>query len=174
MNARILGAVALAVLLPVLAHAQDLTYVASFGTSAPASLQFPAGVAVSPVSGEVSVTNRLASRVVVFDRAGNYLRSWGSPGTGPGQFYSPAGIAVGPDGSVYVGDGDNDSPSLAFLPRIQVFTPAGTFVRQWDSYGSGDGQFGVPIHVAVDASGPVYPPDGGHRVQSFLSVGTWL
>jgi sugar lactone lactonase YvrE len=43
-------------------------------------------------------------RVEQFDAARKFVRAWGSVGTGPVQYSDPTGIAIGPDGSVYVLD----------------------------------------------------------------------
>lgn len=65
-------------------------------------------------------------RVVVFDSQGNYLRQWGSAGSGPGQFVETGGghphcVTIGNDGLVYVCDRGNN--------RIQVFDKQGTLQR---------------------------------------------
>ena len=44
------------------------------------------------------------SRVAKVDKDGNWLKSWGERGTGPGQFHTPHSIAVDAGGSVYVAD----------------------------------------------------------------------
>jgi DNA-binding beta-propeller fold protein YncE len=53
------------------------------------------------------------SRVAKFDKHGKFLKSWGSKGTGPGQFRDVHTIAADAKGNVYVGDRANR--------RIQVF-----------------------------------------------------
>ena len=53
------------------------------------------------------------SRVVVLDLDGKHLTEFGGPGDGPGQFDVVHGLAVGPDGRLFVADRDNR--------RIQVF-----------------------------------------------------
>lgn len=63
------------------------------------------------------------SRVAKVDRDGNWVKSWGERGTGPGQFHTPHSIAVDAQGLVYVADRSNR--------RIQVFDGEGTFKRQF-------------------------------------------
>lgn len=62
------------------------------------------------------------SRVAKVDKDGNWVTSWGEPGTGPGQFNTPHSIAVDAEGNVYVADRGNR--------RIQVFDGEGRFLRQ--------------------------------------------
>lgn len=73
--------------------------------------------------------------------------TWGSAGSGNGQFSAPRGIAVGATGRVFVADTGNN--------RIQVFESDGTFVRKWGSTGSGDSQFSSPKALDVTAGGHV-------------------
>lgn len=68
------------------------------------------------------------SRVAKFDKAGAYIKSWGSKGVGPGQFNILHAIAVDAQGSVYVGDRSNK--------RIQVFDNNGTFKTQYTNVGA--------------------------------------
>jgi DNA-binding beta-propeller fold protein YncE len=62
------------------------------------------------------------SRVAKVDKNGKWLKSWGEPGSGPGQFNTPHSIATDAKGNVYVADRGNG--------RIQVFDGEGTFLRQ--------------------------------------------
>jgi DNA-binding beta-propeller fold protein YncE len=63
------------------------------------------------------------SRVAKYDKNGDWVKSWGEPGTGPGQFRLPHAIAVDRNNNVYVGDRSNR--------RIQVFDPDGKFLRMF-------------------------------------------
>jgi streptogramin lyase len=74
-------------------------------------------------------------RIVVFDRKGQYLRQWGSSGTGPGQFYPTGGghphcVVLGNDGLVYACDRQANRiqvfDRLGALRRIIVVVPPGT------------------------------------------------
>src|SRR5271156_6546939 len=62
------------------------------------------------------------SRIAKFDKNGNWLKSWGEPGSQPGQFNVPHSIAADAQGNVYVADRGNR--------RIQVFDGDGNFLRQ--------------------------------------------
>jgi hypothetical protein len=94
---------------------------------------------------------------------------WGSKGSGFGQFTNPCGIAVGPNGEVYVADAGNN--------RIQKFDANGVFLRDWKR---GDGDTDTTHHnlknprgIAVDRLGYVYVVDTGNRkVQKFFDSGT--
>jgi sugar lactone lactonase YvrE len=63
------------------------------------------------------------SRVAKVDKDGNWLKSWGDRGKGPGQFNTPHSIAADANGNVYVADRGNH--------RIQVFDGDGKFLRQF-------------------------------------------
>ena len=70
-------------------------------------------------------------------------------------------------GNVYVADSQNN--------RIQKFSSDGTYLSQWGSPGSGNGQFNFPIGVATDMSGNVYVADTRNsRIEKFKSDGTYL
>jgi NHL repeat-containing protein len=61
------------------------------------------------------------SRVAKIDKNGDWIKSWGSRGTEPGQFNTPHNIGVDRQGNVYVADRGN--------ARIQVFDGDGNFLR---------------------------------------------
>ena len=76
-------------------------------------------------------------------------RAFGGPGSGPGQFRAPSGIAVDGRGRVWVADTGND--------RVQAFARDGALVRVLS------GRLKAPEGVAVDAAGNVYVADTGNR-----------
>ena len=122
----------------------------------------PRGVAVAP-DGSIYVSDISANRIFHFDSRGNLLGSWGEYGASeaepapPGAFYEPWGIAVAPDGSVYVADTWNH--------RIQKFAPDGQFLTMWGYFGQGEtpDAFWGPRDVAVDAGGRVFVSDTGNK-----------
>ena len=88
-----------------------------------------------------------------------------------GSFTSIVGIATDAAGNVYVYDGGSS--------RVQVFTPAGVFVRSFGSSGAGNGQMASSTigsnKIALDAAGSVFLADeGNRRVQKFDSSGAYV
>lgn len=63
---------------------------------------------------------------------------------------------------------------IAFAtPSFAISPPS--YILQWGSPGTGNGQFNAPAGVAVDGSGNVYVADtGNNRVQKFTSTGAYL
>ncbi len=151
------------------------------GTAA-GQFNFPRAVAVDG-EGRVYVADSGNNRVQVFGADGSFLREWGSTckldtgegciDGGRGQFNEPWGIAVGPDGSVYVSDTWNH--------RVQKFTNDGQFVNMWGAFGSTGGELGQesifygPRSVTVGRDGNVYVMDTGNkRVQMFTPDGVFI
>ena len=96
-----------------------------------------------------------------------FLTTWGSNGTGKGQFKNPADIAFDPSGNLYITD--------TFNNRVQSFSANGTFLTTWGSGGADDGQFQSPHGIEVGPSGHVYVVDTvNHRIQVFSPEGTFL
>jgi tripartite motif-containing protein 71 len=88
--------------------------------------------------------------------------SWGSTGSGNGQFNHPHGNEVDSQGNVYITDQDNQ--------RVQIFSKNGTFITKWGNEGSGDGQFLKPESITIDSLGHVYVADTvNNNVQLFIS-----
>lgn len=81
--------------------------------------------ALSP-KGEIYVSDGYGNaRVHKFTPDGKLIRSWGEPGTDPGQFNIVHNIATDPDGWVYVADRENH--------RVQVFDGEGRYETQWNN-----------------------------------------
>ncbi len=95
------------------------------------------------------------------------VASWGSYGSGDGQFNYPKGIAVDGQGRVYVADSINH--------RIQVLDASGRTVLTVGGEGNAPGQFREPWSVAVDAEGFIFVADTwNHRIQKFDANGTFI
>ena len=63
--------------------------------------------------GYVLVTESGTHRVTVFDQDGACVHQFGSNGSANGQFTGPCGIAISPNGNIYVADYSNY--------RVQIF-----------------------------------------------------
>ena len=118
----------------------------------------PWGVAINQ-RGEVVVTEWVVHCVSVFSPSGEKLRSFGTCGSGQGQFECPYGVAVDCEGNILVADYIND--------RIQKFTAEGQFLAAVGTYGSRPQQFSLPTSIAFNTrNNKVYVTDNGnHRVQ---------
>ena len=94
-------------------------------------------------------------RVLVFDRAGKFLREFGTSGEGPGEFNMPAGFAVLRDGTTVVSDNGHRA--------YQLFDADGRFLRMVrGSAGSGPG--GVSSNLLPDPRGnAVFTGNFGRR-----------
>jgi DNA-binding beta-propeller fold protein YncE len=99
------------------------------------------------------------------------LNSFGGKGSAEGKFEETAGIAHDAAGDLYVVDQDTN--------RIEEWTAAGAFVRQWGAFGAGAGQMREPLGVAIagagEDTGDVYVTDGlNRRVDEFTAEGKFL
>ena len=98
--------------------------------------------------------------------SGVFRLKWGAFGTGDGEFDYPRGVAVAPDGSVYVTDTNGN--------QIKKFSSTGAFQLKWGSSGTGDGQFSFPQSVAIASDGSVYVSEfGNNRAQKFSATGVF-
>lgn len=132
----------------------------------------PMNIAVR--DGKVYVADYWNDDVLIFGADGALERTVGTPGragAAPGRFDSPAGVAVGPKGDLYVAGFHNQ--------RVQKLGPDGRFIRQWGHTGEKGyveaGWFNYPIDVAVAPDGTLYVADGyNDRIQVFGPDGRFL
>ncbi|MBI5950096.1 MAG: TIGR03663 family protein [Chloroflexi bacterium] len=146
----------------------DVSMENPLGLNAPRSLAFAK-------DGTMYVADSRNHRVIHMDIAGNVLQEWGSfadgVGTpiGDGTFNEPWGIAIAPDGSVYVTDTWNH--------RVEKFTAEGKFITAWGTFGQGETpeSFYGPRGLAVDSEGRVYITDTGNkRIAVFDANGNFI
>jgi uncharacterized protein (TIGR03663 family) len=136
----------------------------------------PRSVAVAS-DGSLYVADTENHRIQHLSTDGGVLHVWGgfaasseTSAAPEGMFNEPWGVAVGPDGSVYVADTWNN--------RIQKFTAEGRFLKTW-GYGISqtDDPFGFygPRGIAVNTQGQVFVTDTGNkRVVVFNSEGNFV
>jgi outer membrane protein assembly factor BamB len=120
-----------------------------------APFNHPTDIAVGP-TGDMYVSDGYANnRIHRFSADGELIHSWGTPGAGPGEFTTPHGIGVLPDGRVLAGDRENN--------RVQVFDGEGTYLTEW-------GNFYKPMDIYVDRD-LVYVSDQIPRVTALTHEG---
>lgn len=120
-------------------------------------------IAVASAGERVYAIDEKSGKLHIFDEGGALIRS----AAGPGFLSGPRGLAVGPDGSVFVADTKGN--------RVQVFDGEGKFLRTIGSRGSDPGELSRPVSVAVGTDGRVYVSDtGNHRIQVFSAEGVFL
>ena len=108
---------------------------------------------VEASNGELYVTDGYGNaRVHRFSADGEFVASWGEPGSGAGQFFLPHGIGIDADDRLYVSDRENS--------RIQIFSPEGDFIEQWTDVVR-------PCQAFVASDGLVYVAEVGMRVGMF-------
>ncbi|MCH8811345.1 MAG: hypothetical protein IID07_05905 [Gemmatimonadetes bacterium] len=95
--------------------------------------------------GSILVADGLTnSRIVKFDRDGNYLLEWGTRGSEDGQFNAVHAVATDEQDRVYVADRSND--------RIQVFDEMGNHLATWPN-------LNFPNHIVITANQEVWVSD---------------
>jgi predicted membrane-bound mannosyltransferase/sugar lactone lactonase YvrE len=140
----------------------------------PGLFNAPRNIAVAR-DGSLYVADTFNHRIQHLAPDGTVLQVWGSfadasqteaPG---GTFNEPWGVAVAPDGTVYVADTWNH--------RVQRFTSTGTFLSMYGTFGQAESltAFWGPRGVAVDRRGRVFVADTGNkRIVVFDSRGQGL
>jgi len=135
----------------------------------PGQFQEPWDIAMD-ADGNFYITDTWNHRVQKFDATGKFLLSWGTFGqffsgdpNGQGAFFGPRGIAVSPDGEIYVTDTGNK--------RVQVFNSEGRFLREFGGQGRGLGQLDEPAGIAISETGEIFIADSwNHRIQVFSAT----
>ncbi len=103
--------------------------------------------------------------VTVVEAGYQQVRSWGSSGSGPGEFNEPTGVAV-TDTEVFVSDARNG--------RIQVFTHQGRFLREFGNSGKEEARLGRPMNLELH-NGQLYVADYWYeRIQLYSQKGEYL
>jgi DNA-binding beta-propeller fold protein YncE len=144
------------------------------GGTGPGQFQRLSGVATDR-RGYVYVADERDGRIQKFTADGRFVRVWGDPpeesdlynDDNPLEIAGPRGLAVGPDGNVYVAES-------AGRTRISVWSPTGRLVRAFADRGEGEGQLSSPYGIAIDAQGSVYVADSGNnRIEKFSAQGQY-
>jgi len=151
------------------------TFVDSWGSKGTGDGQFNLPISlIIDSKGSIIVNDRGNNHIQKFDKDGNFLLRFGSTGTGDGQFSEVEHIATDKFDNIYVND-PQSGPNGSGNPRVQKFDNNGNFITKWGSYGTGDGQFKDPEHLAVDSEGNVYVSDkANNNIQVFAPINSSL
>jgi sugar lactone lactonase YvrE len=138
---------------------QNFNLVSEFGNSGtgPGQFQSPTGVAIW---GQPCVSNNCRflvadsgnNRIQVFDQYGNFISTYGTIGSGNGQFNNPQGLVVDSNGNVIVADSNNN--------RLQILNFNGTnltFVKDITS------NFSNPTGLAAYGTNYIIVTDTGNN-----------
>jgi 6-bladed beta-propeller protein len=92
----------------------------------------------------VSQSHGRGGSVLKFDKAGKFIKQFGKPGSGAGEFNVPHALAMDSRGRLFVADRGNN--------RIQIFDQEGQFIAEWK-------QFGRPSGLFIDKNDVLYVAD---------------
>jgi DNA-binding beta-propeller fold protein YncE len=145
----------------------DGRIVASIGNEGnkPLEFDFPCGITVSSTTGHVYVADRDNHRIQVLDPNLSYSFSFGTKGSGDGEFNHPGFIAVDDEHNIYVTDMNNH--------RIQKFDSKGNFLAQFKRPNSSSSTVGITtdnnnslLYVADGCNISIFTVEG-HFLKSF-------
>ena len=127
----------------------------------------PVGVTINRRNRKVYISDTNNHRIQILNADFSFSNSFGSHGSGDGQFTYPWDVALDCTGNVYVAVSEGH--------HIQVFTAEGKFLRKFGKKGSGDGELNFPTSVSVDCDDIVYVTEyHNHRVSMFTGEGQFL
>ncbi len=124
--------------------------------------QAPSSIAVLS-NGNIVVTNSNFSTITIYNPEFEPVTTFGSIGSGDGQFREPWKLAIAPNDDIYVTERGNY--------RVHVFSKDGVFLRKWSTQGSSS-----PFGIALDTDFPlvyVTVPDRS-EIQVFTTAGVFI
>jgi DNA-binding beta-propeller fold protein YncE len=139
------------------------------GTQSPGELSKPMGLDVD-LQGNLYVCDAALKQVLMYDRDGNYLRSFGEPE----MFDRPAGLTVDPSGDrIFVVDTGGVSSNRHRVTVIDA--KSGKLLHTISRRGKEAGELNLPRDATFDEDGNLYVVDGGNfRVQVFNRQGDFI
>ena len=119
----------------------------------------------------------MGQEVLKLNQDGKVLMTLGKEGVagnGPDTFDRPTGIAVAPNGDVFVADGH--MPNSFGTGRIVKFSKDGRFIKSWGRKGAAPGEFDEPHDIFIGGSqNRVYVADRrNRRIQVFDQDGNFI
>lgn len=142
------------------------------GSTVPA---FPGRMTYNRKTRQILIVGRATATYIagfqVRDSAMTLQYTIGNVGTSDGLFTRVSDVASDSEGNYYAFD-------RAVSPRIQKFSPTGTFILKWGSAGVGNGQFAASTDhsLTIDEHDVVHVADTSilGRVQRFTKAGVYI
>ncbi len=142
----------------VLSREGDLRRILGRRGSGPGEFNFPCDVTADEDSIWVADTGN--HRVQAVTRTGEPIVAFGQVGDAPGDLALPKGIAIDPDGHVYVVDGR--------FENVQIFDRTGHLLLFFGEEGAKAGEFWLPGGIFIEPTGRIWVCDSyNKRVQVF-------
>ena len=132
----------------------------------PIQFYYPQGIAINKTSGQVYASNWDKYVVQVLNADLSFSHTFGSRGSGQGQFEHPVDMAIDSQVFVYIADRNNHC--------IQKFTIDGQFVCSFGTEGSHPGQLYHPAGITVDDKDLVYVSDENDFMSVFNANGDYV
>lgn len=146
------------------------TFLSELGEGAGSENAFfnkPRDVAINTL-GNYVVTDQKSGkhRVQVFDAEGNFVRSFGEEGAGPGNIDWPHGLAFDSENNVYVTDVANR--------RVNQYGANGEYIKALGQSGPNVGKLTMPHGLTITPNDAVFISDYFGTVQKFSTDGKYL
>jgi sugar lactone lactonase YvrE len=116
---------------------------------------------VADAKGDVWVSETGNNKVVELSSAAKEIGSFGSFGSGNGQFSAPEGIVISGETAYVVDGGDNRVEEFKLTEKEGK--SSGEYVAQFGTKGTGNGQFEGPRGMALDNEGNLWVADTGNN-----------
>ncbi len=122
---------------------------------------------VAAVNKSVTEGTQSAAVSVTDVSAFKFRKNFGQPGTGTGQFLSPADIAIDAGGNYWIADGNRN--------KILKFDSTGSFLREWGVAGTDSGKLNNPYGLDIDPIGNIVVCEwDGSRIEKFDTLGNLI
>ena len=137
----------------------DLSFSYMFDVQFPSTTSFYHSDLTLDKNGFIYVADTGKNRILKLTIKGEFITTFGSKGSSPGQLSKPSGITVDDNGLLYVTETGNH--------RISIFTNDGEFVRCFGEKGNNENQFNEPKGI-VYRHGHLYVCDKlNHRLKIY-------
>jgi len=139
---------------------------------APAGAERGRGPATAPRANAAATKGH---QVFKFSPDGKVLLTLGKPGgdNAPGYFFQPNDVITNDAGDIFVSEGHASIPGTT--ARILKFDKTGKLIKEWGTYGDGNGQLNQPHALAFDSKGRLFVGDrGNNQVVIFDQNGTFI